>query len=79
MGSTVRIRSTRLARNPVRVTTSAKASPRSVVENPTTTAIHREFQATPQVTDAVRQSSPHTVEEKNFPAKRTGARFPALS
>ena len=79
MGRTVRTRSPRLARKPVRVTTSAKASPRTVVESPTRTAIHREFHATPHVTDVVRQSRPQMVGEKNFRANTAGATLPASS
>ena len=73
MGSTVSTRSVRLARKPVRVTTSANARPRIVVESPTSTAIHSEFQATPHVTDRARQSSPQMLDEKNFRTKRAGA------
>ena len=79
MGRTVRTRSIRLARKPVRVTTSAKASPRTVVENPTSTAIHREFHATPHVTGPVRQSRPQMVGETNFRANTAGATLPASS
>ena len=48
IGSTVSRRSSRLARNPVRGDSSAKASPSTVEPSPTAMASSSEFHAVPQ-------------------------------
>ena len=70
IGNTLSRRSSRLARKPVRVAKRAKASPRTVVLTPTTMAIKREFQATPQLTLAVRQPTPQMSRLNSFSTKR---------
>ena len=57
IGSTVSTRKSRLALNPVRVTTSAKARPSAVVVVAVSRASTSVFQPTPQLRPPVRQSS----------------------
>ena len=70
IGRTLRRRSSRLARKPVRVASKAKANPRTVVLAATRIAINREFQAMPQLTLAVRQPTPQMSWLNSFSTKR---------
>ena len=69
IGKIVKARTARRYLKPDRVTTSAKASPRTVVKKPTQIAKNSEFHATPQRPVPVRQLSPHNRSSKNFSAK----------
>ncbi len=72
-GSTVITRSSRLARKPVRVTSSAKARPSSVVPAPVSTPRVSEFQAMPHTTSPVRQPRPQMSGEVILSRNSAGA------
>ena len=66
IGSTVSARRMRFQRNPERVTTRAKARPRTVVMKPTATARTSEFSAAPHLVPK-KQPIPHRRSSKNLP------------
>jgi hypothetical protein len=66
-------------RSPARIAISAKASPSAVAPNPTSTARTSVFQATPQPSVEIRQSSPQIERSKNLSANWLGANVPVSS